>query len=324
MMKIVSAVCASSLCFIGIAHADMNRYKACVNQAAGGALVASQADQLAGVMTYETYRVFGGGDKEKPVHDQIQQNCEPHLGDADKVMLIQQASEVLGQRNRSAKANPEQLQTNTMAALSSVAMAVQPTVQKTVSNGQLVTWGTSDRMKFQYLEVVKSTVNSIASAFLVFQETAFDPNSQVCVTDPDPSIGTVCHYSIVYYDLAAGDIPAADILATAKTAWLKTDITNNANFVYKRCIVDDVAGTTVCTAVPPTGVIRANFIKTPDNYYKYSGTIETKTGPQIVKTTGTREEYSATVTGSTLGWPVSSSSALFGVTNSVGLTTTLP
>ncbi|NOU13501.1 MAG: hypothetical protein HOO92_05955 [Methylococcaceae bacterium] len=315
MMKIVSAVCASSLCFIGIAHADMNRYKACISQIAGGPLVASQADPLAGVMTYETYRVFGGGDKEKPVHDQIQKICTQHLDDADKVSLIQQVGEVLGQRNRSSKVNPEQFQANSMVALSAV-MAAGKSVQRTINKGQSVGTSYVDSMNVQFLEVLKNTVDGVASAFLVFQQTSDDPTSQLCTQDP--TLGMTCVYTRRTYDMASGDVAGNDLTVGGTTAHLTTDITNSANWYFSRCVVDNLTGSMTCTNTPTTGLFDVTFAKTSKNYNKYNGVVETKTGPQIVRTSGNQQQYSANSAGTLLGWIVGANSdAAFGLSTTV-------
>lgn len=143
------------------------------------------------------------------------------------------------------------------------------------------------------------------------------------IGSPDPLLATNYIYTRHTYDMASGDIPGSDVAVATNTARLHSDITNNSNIYFSRCLEDIVAGTTTCTDVPPTGLFDVTFAKTSTNYYKYNGVVETKTGPQIVRTSGNQQQYSASSAGTMLGWIVGANSdATFGLSTTETVITT--
>jgi hypothetical protein len=191
------------------------------------------------------------------------------------------------------------------------------TVTKTINNGESVVLGFVDSMTVQYLNAGRSVLTGTGAtqgAFLVFQGTTYDPTSKVCTTDP--VLGQICTYTRTFYDFAGGDIPVDELVVTANGAHLLAEISNNASFYYQRCVVDDVAMTTECTSLPPTGTVDVTWVKTSDNYYKSIGYTEQKTGPQLIKIRANSQQYSSHATGSIFGMSVGTTAdATFGLTS---------
>lgn len=125
------------------------------------------------------------------------------------------------------------------------------------------------------------------------------PLSQVCSTDP--LLGTYCRYTRATFDLLFAEFNPSDLSVNGNTARLNTDLAEASNVLFSRCVYDDTEGSTVCTDKLPTGLISLQWQKTMKNSFHSVGVFETKTGPQTVRTAGTRSEFSADTTGSILG-----------------------
>jgi hypothetical protein len=203
-----------------------------------------------------------------------------------------------------------------------------PTMTRTFTNGESVNASSVDATHQQYLEVLKSGVrvnqglgsSPPESAFFVFQESAYDPTSQVC--ESDPLLGQVCDFTRIIFDFASGDIPAGDLTVTGNGARLLTNISNNPNVLFSHCVVEMVLGTSVCTSQPPNGIMDVTFTKTNNGYTESHGMLKVKTGPTTVQTIGSLKQFTSRAVGTLLGWPVSSlpTDSLFGWDATVELT----
>jgi hypothetical protein len=188
-------------------------------------------------------------------------------------------------------------------------------VSRSTNNGESVNFSYQNATTMYSLNAYSTVVSgtgAAATAFVAMQTNTNDLTSQVCI--PDPVAGQVCGYTRSTIDLAIGDVPLTDLTVTAKGARLTTDLATNPNMYFLQCLSDSVANTYVCTNVAPAGgIIDLTWIKTNDFYYKNAGWSEEQTGPLVVRIIGKSQVYSATVTGSMIGFAVNGSTTGSGV-----------
>jgi hypothetical protein len=195
---------------------------------------------------------------------------------------------------------------------------------RTVTKGSVVNLGYIDDHSLQRLEVFTQKVNGVPSATITFQEIFYDPSSFVCITDP--VTGPFCRFMRATYDLMNSDLPASVVTIGQDTARLYVDLSNHPGLTYSRCVVDDNpgVGTVTCTTEPLNGLIDVTWSKTSENYSKFIGAQETKTGPIIKKSVMAEKVFSARPRGTILGWQVSpTSDGNFGINASGTLTITV-
>jgi hypothetical protein len=192
-------------------------------------------------------------------------------------------------------------------------------VHRSITKGESVSLSYVDSMTAQFLNAVRSDVagyGAADTAFMSFQATTYDPTSRVCTTDP--VLGQVCSYTRTYYDLGNGDIPINDLTVNTNGAHLHTDITSSATLYFIRCTVDDVAMTTDCINVPPSGIIDLTWVKTSEYYFKSVGYTEQKVGPELTKINASQQQYSSRPTGSMIGWTIGpAASGVYGTSNNM-------
>jgi len=189
-------------------------------------------------------------------------------------------------------------------------------VSKTITSGSAVDVGWQDDLSQTSLVVVDDSTNGTATAFLAYVGYSFDPASQVCTYDP--ILGTYCSYQRITYDSLSANINPNDLMVTGRTARLDTDLLMASNVVFSRCVYDGLAGGTyTCTDIPPSGQISLEWRKTSTDYVKSFGSEEIKTGPQIIRKVGTRQQFSAKTSGSLLGTPVQNRPGTLGTNRGV-------
>jgi hypothetical protein len=187
------------------------------------------------------------------------------------------------------------------------------TVNRVVSNGASidVTWG--DELGEGYATAGTDTTNRVSTAFLTATQVIFDPASQVCTADP--LLGTFCHYTQVWYDAIYANFNPGDLKIGANTASLKVDLATASNLTFTRCVYDETVPTTTCGDLTNPGTINLTWRKTSTDYVKSKGTTETKTGPQTVRVTGSRQSFSADVSGTFAGTALSHKPGGMGTNN---------
>jgi hypothetical protein len=187
------------------------------------------------------------------------------------------------------------------------------TVTRVVSNGANidVTW--TDELSQGYALAGTDTTNRVSTGFLTGTQVTFDPASQVCIADP--VLGTFCHYARVTYDAIYANFDPTSLKVGANTASLQVDLATATNLTFTRCLYDEATGTTTCTSLTDPGSINLTWRKTTTDYIKSKGTTETKSGPQTVRITGSRNSFSANVSGTFAGTALSNKQGTMG-TNS--------
>jgi hypothetical protein len=192
-----------------------------------------------------------------------------------------------------------------------VSPPITTTVRHLLTSGAVVNTGWGEELTQGYFLAAADTT----TAYVSYSGVAFDPTSQVC--SPDPLLGTYCRYTRATFDLLSADINPSDLSVNGNTARLNTDLATASNVLFSRCVYDDTDDSTVCTDKLPTGLISLQWQKTMTNSFHSVGVIETKTGPQTVRVSGSRSEFSADTTGSILGTVVVHQPGNFGTYKSV-------
>jgi hypothetical protein len=195
--------------------------------------------------------------------------------------------------------------------------AAPTTVLHQVSSGGFADVAFADDLQSQFLAVTSDTTGSNSNAVLIYHGVAFDPTSQVC--SDDPVLGTFCRFTRKTEDFADAFISPNDVTITANTARLNTDLALASAFFFSRCVVDDLAGTTECTDVLPSGFINLEWRKTGASSVRLLGNNEVRTGPEIFRVDGSRTEFAANVNGSILGTVIQNKYGDIGTTQSVSI-----
>jgi hypothetical protein len=177
------------------------------------------------------------------------------------------------------------------------------TVNRVVSNGANVEVSWADELTQGYALAGTDTTNRVSTAFLSATQVIFNPASQVCTADP--LLGTFCHYTQVWYDAIYANFDPSNLKIGANTASLKVDLATATNLMFTRCLYDETTVTTTCGELANPGTINLTWRKTSGDYVKSKGTTETKTGPQTVRVTGSRQSFSADVSGTFAGTALS-------------------
>jgi hypothetical protein len=187
------------------------------------------------------------------------------------------------------------------------------TVNRVVSNGASidVTWG--DELGEGYATAGTDTTNGVATAFLTAYQANYDTTSQVCTADP--VLGTYCHYTRVIYDAIYANFSFSSLKIGPKTASLKVDLAAATNLTFTRCVYDEVTVTTTCNELASPGTIDLSWRKTSAEYVKSKGTTETKSGPHTVRVSGSRQSFSADVSGTFAGTALSHKQGTMGTNN---------
>jgi len=173
-------------------------------------------------------------------------------------------------------------------------------VTHVLTNGAALDVGWADTLTQGFLLLGTDNTNGVASAFITATQLNFDPSSQVCI--PDPVLGLYCHYTRVSYDAIYANVNPSDLSLSDNAARLVTDLRSATNVTFTRCVYDEINVTTVCTDMASTGgLINLQWRKTNTDYVKSIGVTETKSGPHIVRVTGSRASYSAETSGSVVG-----------------------
>jgi hypothetical protein len=204
-----------------------------------------------------------------------------------------------------AEAAPEPLLATTSAAL--------VTVNRVVSNGASVDVTWADELGQGYLTAGTDTTNRVSSAFITGSQAFYDNSSQVCTADQ--VLGTYCHYTRVWFDAIYAVFNPSDLRIGANTASLKVDLATATTLVFTRCLYDEVTVTTTCNELASPGTIDLSWRKTSAEYVKSKGTTETKSGPHTVRVSGSRQSFSANVSGTLAGTALSNKPGTMG-TNS--------
>lgn len=187
------------------------------------------------------------------------------------------------------------------------------TVNRVVSSGATIDVGWADELGQGFAMAGTDTTNGVSAAFLTATQTFFDPTSQVCTADP--VLGTFCHYTRVWYDSIYANFSPANLKIGANTASLKVNLATATNLTFTRCVYDEPTTTTTCGEIANPGTIDLAWRKTTTDYVKSKGTTETKSGPQTVRVTGSRNSFSANVNGTFAGTALSNKQGTMG-TNS--------
>jgi hypothetical protein len=187
------------------------------------------------------------------------------------------------------------------------------TVNRVVSNGANIDVSWNYELTQGYALAGTDTTNRVSSAFLTGTQVIFDPASQVCAADP--VLGTYCHYTRVWYDAIYANFNPGDLKIGANTASLKVDLATATNLTFTRCLYDETTATTTCTDLGNPGTINLTWRKTTTDYVKSKGTTETKTGPQTVRVSGSRQTFSADVSGTFAGTALSHTAGTMGTNN---------
>jgi len=206
-----------------------------------------------------------------------------------------------------AEAVPEPHLATTSAAL--------VTVTRFASNGKAVDVGWADELTQGFALAAIDTSNGVSTGFLTATQVNFDPASQVCTADP--VLGTYCHYARVWYDAIYANFNPSDLKIGANTASLKVDLATATNLTFTRCLYDEAAATTTCGDLANPGSINLTWRKTTTDYTKYKGTTETKTGPHTVRVSGSRNSFSADVSGTVVGTALAHKGGQIGTSNTI-------
>jgi hypothetical protein len=206
-----------------------------------------------------------------------------------------------------AEAAPEPQLPTTSAAL--------VTVNRVVSNGASidVTWG--DELGQGYATAGTDTTNGVSAAFLTGSQANYDTTSQVCTADP--VLGTYCHYTRVIYDAIYANFSPSSLKIGPKTASLKVDLAAATNLTFTRCVYDEPTVTTTCSELASPGTIDLSWRKTSAEYVKSKGTTETKSGPHTVRISGSRQSFSANVSGTFAGTALSNKQGTMGTNSTI-------
>jgi len=183
------------------------------------------------------------------------------------------------------------------------AILSRPAIQRTINTGSGVDTGWADEQSQIFLIATVDAVNSTGNGFLTYTRVASDPGSELCVVDP--VLGSYCSFQRLTYDALTMNFNSNDLTVSANSARFNTDLAQATNLVFTRCVYDGLAGGTyTCSDMPASGQINLELSRTSTNSVKSLGINEIKTGPQIVRITGSRQQYSADSNGSILGNPV--------------------
>jgi hypothetical protein len=187
------------------------------------------------------------------------------------------------------------------------------TVNRVVSNGANIDVSWADELGQGYAMAGTDTTNGVATAFLTASVVNYDTTSQVCTADP--VLGTYCQYTRVVYDAIYANFSPSSLKIGPKTASLKVDLATATNLTFTRCVYDETTVTTTCGELANPGTIDIAWRKTSAEYIKSKGTTETKSGPQTVRVSGSRNSFSANVSGTFAGTALSNRQGTMG-TNS--------
>jgi hypothetical protein len=117
--------------------------------------------------------------------------------------------------------------------------------------------------------------------------------------------------------VATAPLPAVDVV--------KADPSDNVcrptatNLTFTRCVYDETTVTTTCGDLTNPGTIDLAWRKTSAEYVKSKGSTETKSGPQTVRITGSRDSFTANVSGTFAGTALSNKQGTMGT----NITTTI-
>jgi hypothetical protein len=157
------------------------------------------------------------------------------------------------------------------------------------------------------------TTNGVATAFLTAYQANDDTASQVCTADS--VLGTYCHYARVVYDAIYANFSPSSLKIGPRTASLKVDLAAATNLTFTRCVYDETTVATTCGELANPGTIDLAWRTTGAEYVTSNGTTETRSGPQTVRVSGSRQSFSASVSGTFAGTALSNKQGTMG-TNS--------
>jgi hypothetical protein len=131
-------------------------------------------------------------------------------------------------------------------------------------------------------------------------------------------LGTYCHYTRTWYDAIYANFDPSSLKVGTNTASLQVDLATATNLTFTRCLYDEATPlTTTCTSLTNPGSINLTWRKTTTDYIKSKGTTETKTGPQTVRVSGSRQTFSADVSGTFAGTTLSHKQGTMGTNNTI-------